>query len=120
MTPQVSDFIPGSLEDTNKYIEVADGHYFMAKGKGQIQIIMCNDNGDHFIAKLHNVILAPDLFNRLFLIVMFMNLGHTCLFHKCFCMAYFGDKKENAVTLPHSAQSKHYILVKNKIKGEVK
>ena len=26
MTPQVSDFIPGSLEDTDKYIEVAGGH----------------------------------------------------------------------------------------------
>ena len=24
MTPQVSDFIPGLLEDTNKHIEVAD------------------------------------------------------------------------------------------------
>ena len=25
MTPEVSDFSPGSLEDTNKYIEVANG-----------------------------------------------------------------------------------------------
>ena len=31
MTPQVSDFIPYSLEGTDKYIEVADGHYVMAK-----------------------------------------------------------------------------------------
>ena len=31
MTPEVSDFIPGSLEDTNKYIEVADGHHVTAK-----------------------------------------------------------------------------------------
>ena len=31
MTPQVSDFIAGSLEDTDKYIEVADGHHVMAK-----------------------------------------------------------------------------------------
>ena len=27
MTPEVSYFIPGSLEDTDKYIEVADGHH---------------------------------------------------------------------------------------------
>ena len=27
MKPEVSDFIPGSLEDTDKYIEVADGHH---------------------------------------------------------------------------------------------
>ena len=31
MTPEVSDFIPGSLEDTDKYIEVADGHHVTAK-----------------------------------------------------------------------------------------
>ena len=27
MTPEVTDFIPGSLEDTDKFIEVADGHH---------------------------------------------------------------------------------------------
>ena len=31
MTPEVSDFIPGSLEDTDKYIEVADRHHVTAK-----------------------------------------------------------------------------------------
>ena len=31
MTPEVSDFIPGSLEDTDKYIEVADGHQVTTK-----------------------------------------------------------------------------------------
>ena len=44
MTPQVSDFIPGLSEDTDKYIEVADGHYITAKQKVQIQLIMYNDN----------------------------------------------------------------------------
>ena len=33
MTPQVSDFIPGSLEYRCKYIEVVDGHYIKAKQK---------------------------------------------------------------------------------------
>ena len=36
MTPEVLDFIPGSLEDTYKHIEVADGHHIMAKQKGQV------------------------------------------------------------------------------------
>ena len=31
MTPHVSNFIPGSLEDTDKYIEVAYGHHVSAK-----------------------------------------------------------------------------------------
>ena len=61
MTPQVSDFIPGSLENTDKYIEVADEHYVTAKQKGKFQIIMSNNNGNIFIATLHNKILAPDL-----------------------------------------------------------
>ena len=33
MTPQVSDFIPGLLEDTDKYIKVEDGHHVTAKQK---------------------------------------------------------------------------------------
>ena len=66
MTPEVSDFIPGSLEDTDKYIEVAGGHHVMAKQKGQVRIQMCNDNGKTLIAALHNILLAPDLCYRLF------------------------------------------------------
>ena len=31
MTPEFSDFIPGSLEDTDKHIEVADGNHVMGK-----------------------------------------------------------------------------------------
>ena len=85
MTLQVSYFIPGSLEDTDKYIEVADGHHLTSKQKGQVQIKMCNNKGDTFITTLHNVLLAPDQRNRLFSIIMLINLGHTCLFHKGFC-----------------------------------
>ena len=36
MTPEVSGFIPGSLENTDKYFEVADGHHVTAKQKGQV------------------------------------------------------------------------------------
>ena len=49
MTPEVWDFIPGSLEDTGKYIEVADGHHATAKKKGQVRIQMCDDNRKTFI-----------------------------------------------------------------------
>ena len=31
MTPEVTDFIPGSLEDMDRFIEVADGHHVTAK-----------------------------------------------------------------------------------------
>ena len=66
MTLEVSDFIPCSLENTDKHIEIADGHHVTAKQKGQVQIKMCDNNGDPFIVTLHNVLLAPDLYNRLF------------------------------------------------------
>ena len=62
MTPQVSDFILGSLEDTDKYIGVADGHHIIAMQKGKFQIKLCNNSGDTFIATFHNVLLAPDLY----------------------------------------------------------
>ena len=84
MTPEVSDFIPGSLEDTDKYIEIVDKHRFAAKQKGQVRIQMCDDNGNYFIATLHNVLLAPDLCDRLFSIITLMSSGHTYLFHKGF------------------------------------
>ena len=35
MTPEVTDLIPGSLEDTDKFIEVADRHHVTAKKKVQ-------------------------------------------------------------------------------------
>ena len=110
MTPEVSDFITGLLEDTDKYIEVADGHHVTAKQKDQVRIQMYDNNRNPFIATLHNVLLAPELCDRLFSIITLMNSGHTCLFHKGFCTVYFGAKENNTVTLPHSAQRKHAFL----------
>ena len=66
MSPQFSDFIPGLLEDTDKYIEVVDGHYVTVKQKVQVQIKMCNNKVDPFIATFHNVLLAPDICDGLF------------------------------------------------------
>ena len=74
---------------------------------------MCDDNGKEFVATLYNVILAPDLCDRLFSIITLMNAGHKSIFHKGFCSVYFGAKEDNAVTLPHSAQRKHASTGKN-------
>ena len=81
---------------------------------------MCDDNGDTFIATLHNVLLVPDLCYGLFSIIALINSGHTFLFHKGFCTVYFGAKENNAVTLPHSAQRKHAFLRKNKDMSKTK
>ena len=115
MTPEVTDFIPGSLEDTDKYIEIADGHHVTAKQKGSVCIQMCNDNGKKFISTLCNILLAPDLRDRLFSIITLMNAGYTCIFHKKFCTVFFGADKRNAVTLPHSAHRKHAFQEKLRI-----
>ena len=85
MTPEVSDFIPGSLEYTDEHIEVADGHHITAKQKGQVRVKICDDHGSSFIATLYKVLLGPGLWGRLFSIITLMNSGHTCLFHKEFC-----------------------------------
>ena len=85
MMPEVTDFIPGSLEDTDKFIEFADGHHVTEKQKGSVRIQMCDDNRNKFVATLYNVLLAPDLCDRLFSIITLNNAGHTCLFHKEFC-----------------------------------
>ena len=75
---------------------------------------MCDNHVYPFISTLHNVLLTPDLCDRLFSIIKLMNPGYTCLFHKGFCTVYFGLKEKNAVTLPHSAQRKHEFLGKMK------
>ena len=118
MTPEVTDFIPGSLEDTDKFIEVADRHHVRVKQKGSVRIQMCNDNSNKFIPTLYKILLAPDLGDRLFSIIMLMNAGHTCLFHNGFCTVYFGAKEDIAITLPHSAVRKHAFSRKNMVKSK--
>ena len=56
---------------------------------------------------MHTVLLEPDLYDRLFSIIVSMNLVHICLFHKRFFTVYFGAKEKNAAALPHIAQRKH-------------
>ena len=38
MTPDISDYIPFSLVERDKYIEVSYGHFFTAKKTGEVQI----------------------------------------------------------------------------------
>ena len=85
MTPHVSYFIPGSLEDMDKYIEVTDGHHITAKQKWQAGIKICDVNRDIFIATFKNVLLAPDLCDKIFSMIFLLNPRHTCLFHKWLC-----------------------------------
>ena len=59
-------FIPGSLEDTDKHIEVAYIHHVISKKKEQVRMKMCDNNGEPFIKTLHNVLLVPDLCDRYF------------------------------------------------------
>ena len=61
MKPEVLDFIPRSLVETYKYIEVVYGNFVTSKQKRQVQIEICDDNGKPFIAVLYYVILAKDL-----------------------------------------------------------
>ena len=94
----------------DKHIEVADRHHVTAKEKGQVWIKTCNNYGYPFIALLHNILLAPDLWDRLFSIITLMNQGHTCLLQKAFFTVYFGAKEKDVVILPYSAQRKHAFL----------
>ena len=104
--------------ETDKYIEVADGHLVTAKQSGKVQIEMNDDNGKSFIATLYNILLAPDLCDIIFSIITLTNLGNTCLFGKKICTVLFSDNEQNAVILPHSAQRKHAFLVKMKKKSK--
>ena len=63
--------------ETDKYIEVADGNFITVKETGQVQITMCGDNGKPFVDSLYNILFAPDLYNRLFSIIVLINTVHT-------------------------------------------
>ena len=82
MTPEVMEFIPGSLEDMDKLIEVSDRHPVTAKQKDSVRIQMYDDNRKTFSATLYNVLLAPDLCDRFFSIMKLVNSGHKCFFIK--------------------------------------
>ena len=81
MTPEILEFISGSLVETDKYIKVADAYFITAKQTGKFQIEMHDANGKPFIDTLYNVLLVPDLCYRLFSIITLFNSVHTCLFH---------------------------------------
>ena len=81
---------------------------------------MCNNNGDPFIATIHNVLLAPDLCDRLFSIVTSMNLGTYLFIPQRFLNGVIWSKRKNAVTLPHIAQRKHAFLGKIKEMSKTK
>ena len=76
---------------------------------------MYNNKGDPFIATLQNVILSPDLCDRLFSIIKLRNLGHTCLFQKGVFTVNSVAKEKKLVTTPHSAQRKYAFL--QEVKG---
>ena len=46
MTPEISYFIPGSLVEKDKYIEVADWNFVPAKQTEEVQIKICDNNGN--------------------------------------------------------------------------
>ena len=52
---------------------------------------MCDNNGDNFIATLHNLLLAPNICDTLISIIRLMNLVYNYLFHKGFSTIYFID-----------------------------
>ena len=109
ITPEISDFILGSLVETDQYIKVAVRKHFTAKQIGEVQIEIRDNNGKTFIDTLYNVLFAPDFFNWLFSIIALIHSVRTFLFHKWFCNFFFSDHKQNAVTIPHSTQRKHAL-----------
>ena len=109
ITPEISDFILGSLVETDQYIKVAVRNFLTAKKIGEVQIDIRDNNGKTFIDTLYNVLFAPDFFNWLFSIIALINSVRTFLFHKWFCTFFFSDHKQNAVTIPHRTQRKHAL-----------
>ena len=91
ITPEISDFILGSLVETDKYIEVADENFFTEKQTGEFEIKMCDDNGRPLIFTLYNVIFAPNLRDWILSIITLIHSGHNWLCHKGCYTVFFSD-----------------------------
>ena len=104
--------------ETDKYIEVSYGNFVTDKQTVQVQIKMCYYYGRPFTATVYNIILAPNLCDQLFSMIMLINLVHTWLFRKVFGTVFFSDNEQKSVTLTHRTQRKHALLVKMKGKSE--
>ena len=78
----------------DKYTEFTDWHFVASKQTGEVQINIRNDNDKPLIAKLYNVLFAPD-FSMIFFIITLINLGHTCHFQKeLFTVSFSANEKK--------------------------
>ena len=73
MIPEISYFVPVSLVETDKYIEVANGDFSQLK-TGEFQIKNCDDNGKPLISTLYVLLSSPDFCDKLFSIIVLINL----------------------------------------------
>ena len=116
MTPFLDDFIPGTMETVDKFVEVADGHYVPGKQQGKVRIRMHDDVGRPFQIVLEEVLYILALAERLFLILMCTDKGHKCLFDNGYCTISFGSEGGNAVTL--SQHHEHQRTLPTKIRDQ--
>ena len=80
---------------------------------------MCDNHGDDFIAALHNIILASDLCEGLFSIILLINLVRTSLFQKGFVRCTL-DKRRKTRLLYHLLHNGNIHLGGNRAYAEIK
>ena len=57
MTPEVTDFIPGALEDTDKFIEVADGHHIVEEHRSLGGSIISRLDNGAFVGLIYELLV---------------------------------------------------------------
>ena len=99
-------------EDTDKFIEVVDGHHVTTNQKVTVGIQMCDDNGNTIVATLYNVLLASDLCDRLFSIITLMNAGYN-FFSKRVLHGILLSREEKCGNITTQCTKETYISRKN-------
>ena len=61
------------MVEIDKNIQVEDGYFFTEKKAGEVQIKMCDKNGNPLIAMLYYFLLEPDFCYQLLFIVLLIN-----------------------------------------------
>ena len=99
MTPHVTDFLPDSLIDTNKIVEIADGSEASCTLHGSVLLNMLDDRGEQIQGEMEGVLYIKGLTQRLFSVPTFKNQGHHVLFGSTFAQLFFTTDFQHPVTI---------------------
>ena len=100
MTPYRTDFIPDSIQQIRKVVEVADGYNVPANHSGTVIIKTKNDAGKNITLRLLDVLHVPNLERRLFSLLSLIDQNHDVKLSKRNGVQIYLHNEKYPISLP--------------------